>query len=117
MIWFSMPVKLEKIELPMEQIKAFCDRWQVAEFALFGSVLRDDFRADSDIDVMVSFLSDAHPTLFTLVDMQEDLQKRFEREVDLVTRGGIENSRNPYRREEILSTAKIIYEQGRSISV
>ncbi|NDJ19748.1 nucleotidyltransferase [Myxacorys almedinensis A] len=101
----------------MDQVKAFCDRWQVAEFALFGSVLRDDFRADSDIDVMVSFLPDAHPTLFTLVDMKEELQSLFEHEVDLVTRGGIENSRNPYRRNQILSTAKTIYEQGRSVSV
>lgn len=110
-------VKLNTIELPMDQVKAFCDRWQVTEFALFGSVLRDDFRADSDIDVMVSFLPESHPTLFTLVDMKEDLQNLLKRKVDLVTRAGIENSRNSYRRNAILSTAKIIYEQGRSISV
>lgn len=80
------------------------DRWRVAELALFGSVLRDDFRLDNDIDVMVSFLPDAHPTLFKC-------------EVDLITCSGIENSRNPYRREEILSTTKVIYEQGHSVSV
>lgn len=110
-------MNLRNIELPLEAIKTFCDRWLVAELALFGSVLRDDFRLDSDIDVMVSFLPDAHPTLFTLVEMQEELQHLFKREVDLVTRSGIENSRNPYRREAILSTAKVIYEQGHSVSI
>jgi hypothetical protein len=54
------------IDLPMKEIAAFCDRWQVIEFALFGSVLRDDFRPDSDIDVMVVFHPDAHPKFFTL---------------------------------------------------
>ncbi len=54
------------IDLPMEKIAEFCDRWQVTEFALFGSVLRDDFRPDSDIDVMVQFHPEAHPTFSTL---------------------------------------------------
>ena len=50
----SIPIKL-----PMQQIAEFCQRWQVIEFALFGSVLRDDFRPDSDVDVMVQFHPDA----------------------------------------------------------
>jgi uncharacterized protein len=49
-------MKLSAIDLSMDAIKAFCQKWQIAEFALFGSVLRDDFRPDSDIDVLVSFL-------------------------------------------------------------
>lgn len=52
----------KNIEVPMEQIRAFCDRWQISEFALFGSLLRDDFRPDSDVDVMVQFHPQAHPT-------------------------------------------------------
>jgi len=59
-------MKLRNFELPMERIKAFCDRHQITEFALFGSVLREDFRPDSDIDVMVQFDTNAHPTFFDL---------------------------------------------------
>jgi uncharacterized protein len=53
-------VTITAIDLPMEKIADFCDRWQVVEFSLFGSILRDDFRPDSDVDVMVEFAPDAH---------------------------------------------------------
>ncbi|BAS59351.1 MULTISPECIES: nucleotidyltransferase family protein [Leptolyngbya] len=104
------------IELPMEKIAEFCDRWQVIEFALFGSVLREDFRSDSDIDVMVQFHPDAHPTLFDLTYMENELKTLFHRDVDLVTRHGIETSRNYLRRNAILSSAQIIYGSRPSIS-
>lgn len=107
---------LKNIELPMEQIKAFCDRWQVTEFTLFGSILRDDFCPDSDIDVMVQFHSEAHPTLFDLTYMEEELKMLFQRDVDLVTRKSIETSRNYLRRKAILSSAQVIYETRSSIS-
>jgi predicted nucleotidyltransferase len=103
------------IELPIEKIAEFCDRWQILEFALFGSVLRDDFRPDSDIDVMVKFHPDAHPTFGTLDQMEADLKTIFHRDVDLVTRQGIETSRNYLRRQEILSSAQVIYATGSSI--
>lgn len=48
-------MKLKTTELPMEEIRVFCQKWQIIEFALFGSALRDDFRPDSDLDVLVSF--------------------------------------------------------------
>jgi predicted nucleotidyltransferase len=89
---------------------------EVVEFALFGSVLRDDFRPDSDVDVMVQFHSDAHPTFRTLDLMEAELQTIFNREVDLITRQGIETSRNYLRRHEILSSAQVIYATGSSIS-
>ena len=108
----SMPA----IELPMERIIEFCDRWQITEFALFGSVLRDDFRPDSDIDVMVQFHSEAHPTLFDLTYMEDELKRVFQRDVDLVTRKGIETSRNYLRRKAILSSAQVIYGTRSSIS-
>jgi uncharacterized protein len=97
------------IDLPMEQIATFCDRWQITEFALFGSVLRDDFRPDSDIDIMVQFHPDAHPTFSTLDQMEAELKTIFQRDIDLITRQGIETSRNYLRRQEILSSAQVIY--------
>ncbi|MGI0486477.1 nucleotidyltransferase family protein [Pantanalinema rosaneae CENA516] len=96
-------MNLKTIDLPIEQIQQFCDRWQIIEFALFGSVLRDDFRPDSDIDVMVQFDANAHPTFFDLSNMEDELKTIFQREVDLVTRKGIESSRNYLRRQAILS--------------
>lgn len=109
-------MKLNNIELPLEKIRDFCDRWQVNEFSLFGSVLREDFRPDSDIDVMVQFDPQAHPTFFSLEQMEAELKTMLERKVDLITRQGIENSRNYLRRREILSSAEVIYATGSSIS-
>jgi uncharacterized protein len=103
------------IKLPLDKIAEFCDRWHVTEFALFGSVLRDEFRPDSDIDVMVQFHPEAQPTFSTLDDMEAELEIIFQREVDLITRQGVEASRNYLRRREILSSAQIIYATGSSI--
>lgn len=107
----------ENIQLPMEEIRAFCDRWQIQEFALFGSVLRHDFRPDSDIDVLYVFDHNAKRTLFDLVDMKEELERMFGRKVDLVSRHGIEASRNYLRKQEILSNAITIYEQRTPLSI
>ncbi|MBE9136695.1 nucleotidyltransferase family protein [Nodosilinea sp. LEGE 07088] len=104
------------IELPNETIADFCQQWQVTELALFGSVLRDDFHPDSDIDVMVQFYPEAHPTFASLDQMQAELKTIFDRDVDLITRQGIETSRNYLRRREILSSALVIYAAGSSIS-
>ena len=109
-------MKLNNIELPIRQIEAFCQRWKISEFALFGSILRDDFRSDSDIDVMVQFSPNSHNTLFDLVKMEDELKQIFNRDVDLVTRKGITNSQNYLRREAILDSAQIIYESRSTIS-
>jgi predicted nucleotidyltransferase len=95
-----------KIQVPMAAIEDFCRRWQVKELALFGSVLREDFNAESDIDVLVTFAPDNRRSLFDLVDMQDELAALLRRKVDLVTRGGL---RNPYRRHEILTTRRVVY--------
>ena len=108
--------KIVAIDLPMEKIVEFCDRWKVTEFAVFGSVVRDDFRPDSDVDVMVQFHPDAHPTFGSLDQMEAELKTICNREVDLITRQGIETSRNYLRRHEILSSAQVIYATGSSIS-
>lgn len=102
-------INVNKIKLSMEQIKAFCDRWQISEFALFGSVLRDDFRSDSDIDILVTFTPESYHTLFHLVQMENELKSIFGRDVDLISRRGIKRSRNYLRRHEILTSAQVIY--------
>ena len=98
-----------RIPIPAEGIAAFCERWRVTELALFGSVLRDDFRPDSDIDVLVSFDQAARHTLFDMVRMEEELKALFGRDVDLVSRRGIERSSNHLRRAAILGAAETIH--------
>ena len=98
-----------KIRIPKSKIVAFCKRWNVSEFALFGSVLRPDFRPESDVDILISFLPDAHVTLFDMARMQTELQTIFKREVDLISKRGVENSRNYLRRKNILNSAQVIH--------
>jgi len=90
-------------------IAAFCRHWKVRELSLFGSVLREDFGTDSDVDVLVSFDEDAPWSLWDLTTMQDELSALFHRPVDLVEREGL---RNPFRRERILSTRKVVYAGG-----
>jgi len=94
------------VDLSVDKIVEFCNRWKVIELALFGSVLREDFRPDSDIDVLVTFADDAHWSLYDWVDMIEELKTILGREVDLLSKKGL---RNPFRRQEILSTREVIY--------
>ncbi|MEB3882502.1 nucleotidyltransferase domain-containing protein [Lyngbya sp. CCY1209] len=83
--------------------------------SLFGSVLRDDFRPESsDIDILISFDRDARWTLFDWVDMEQDIKNIFQRDVDLVSRRGIERSRNHLRRQAILNSAQVIYATSRN---
>lgn len=97
------------IDIPKEKLEEFCKKWKVREFALFGSVLREDFRQDSDIDAIVDFVPDSRHSLFDLVDMTDELEEIFARKVDLLTRRGVEESRNYLRRKEILSTLEVLY--------
>ena len=98
-----------RVPLPMERIREFCRRWRIIEFALFGSVLRETFRPDSDVDVLVTFAPDAPATLFTLPKMAEELENIFGRDIDLVSRRGLEQSQNALRRDDILRSAEVIY--------
>jgi uncharacterized protein len=97
------------IELPLEQIAEICERYHVTELELFGSILRDDFRPDSDIDFLVTFEENAPIGLFEFADMQEELRTLLGRDVDLVSRRGIERSANWIRRREILKNTRPIY--------
>ena len=93
-------------EITVSKIRDFCERWRIVEFALFGSILREDYRADSDVDVLVTFAQDSKRTLYDLVDMKDELEEIFGREVDIVSKPGL---RNPFRKSQILRTAKVIY--------
>ncbi len=97
------------IDIPQDQIATFCRKWKITELALFGSVLRDDFRPDSDVDVLVTFLPESHHTLFDLVHAQDELQAIMGRKVDLVERKAVERSENYIRRKHILSSVEPIY--------
>lgn len=105
----AVTMKVKNIQLPMDKIAEFCDRWQVTEFALFGSVLRDDFRPDSDIDVLVTWQPDANLTFAKLMYMEQELAAMLGRPVDLVSKEAIEQSLNYLRRKAILNSAEIIY--------
>ncbi len=94
------------IPLLRDKIVEFCQSWQVTEFAIFGSALRDDFDAFSDIDVLVSFDDSVEITLLDLAQMKIELECLFNRPVDLVEKAAL---RNPYRRREILVTSQVIY--------
>ena len=102
------------IKIPQNKITYCCQRWQIEELALFGSILREDFKPDSDIDLLVTFAENYQWTLFDFVDMQEQLEEILGRKVDLVSKHGIERSRNYIRRNNILNSAEVIYEASRS---
>ena len=97
------------IEIPSNEIAALCNRWQVLELALFGSVLRDDFGPESDVDILVSFAPGARHTLLDIVQMQEELSATLGRKADLIERTAVEQSPNYIRRRAILQSAETIY--------
>lgn len=97
------------LDVSPERIAEFCQRWRVNEFALFGSVLRDDFSPESDVDVLVSFEPPSPWSLFDHVEMQDELTQIFGRRVDLVSRKGVEHSANPLRKRAILDSARVVY--------
>ena len=100
---------MTQVEVDKARLAEFCRRWKVAELAQFGSSLRDDFGPASDVDFLVSFAPDADWTLFDHFRMEQELAEMLGRDVDLVSRRGIEGSRNWIRRREILRTARTIY--------
>ena len=96
----------------LEALGTFCRAHGVARLELFGSALRDDFRPDSDVDVLCTLKPESNCTLLGWADRGFKLEAIFGRRVDLVSRPAIERSRNPYRREAILATATPIYVAG-----
>jgi len=99
-------MKYHEIDIPENQLAELCRKWKVTELSLFGSILRDDFAPDSDVDVLVVFQPDAPWSLWDFLDMREELQNLFGRKVDLVEKEAL---RNPFRRYEILKNHKVLY--------
>ena len=101
--------KQRNIDLPQRQIADFCRRWRITEFALFGSVLRDDFGSDSDLDVLVTFASEADWGLLDHLRMEQELSALLSRKVDLLSKRAVERSHNPLLRQETLNSAEVVY--------
>jgi hypothetical protein len=101
----------QRLNLKTTELSQICQQWQITELALFGSVLREDFRSDSDIDVLVSFADNAKITFFDLDTIENQLTQLFNRPVDLVTKKAIQTSHNWIRRQNILNYSQVIYEQ------
>ncbi len=101
------------LDIPQEKIAEFCRKWKIVEFSLFGSILREDFTPESDMDVLVKFAENPGWGLFALVEMEEELKAVFGRKVDLVMKGALHN---PFRRHSILTSREVIYllNEGRS---
>ena len=91
------------LDIPSKEIELFCQRWHVAELAIFGSALRQDFGAESDVDILIAFQEASRRGLFDLVRMQKELESIFGRDVDLVEKTAVEKSENYIRRKEILN--------------
>ena len=98
-----------QVQIDREQIAEFCRKWRIKEFCLFGSVLREDFRPDSDVDVLVSFAPEARWSLLDWVDMEAELATIFGRDVDLVEKECVEKSENYIRRRQILNHLERLY--------
>jgi uncharacterized protein len=91
------------------EIAAFCRRWKIRRLSLFGSVLRDDFRDTSDVDVLVALRDDAGLSLWDWVDLRGELRTLLNRDVDLIEESGL---RNPFRRHEIMRTRQVVYAES-----
>ncbi|MCH8837648.1 MAG: nucleotidyltransferase domain-containing protein [Candidatus Marinimicrobia bacterium] len=100
---------INKFEIPHRKLAAFCNRWKIIELALFGSVLREAFGPESDVDMLATFEPDHGWSLLDHVAMEEELKEIFMRHVDLVNRQAIEQSHNHIRRKEILGSAEVIH--------
>jgi hypothetical protein len=98
-----------RFEIDHVLLRAFCLRWRIREMAFFGSVIRDDFSTDSDVDVLVSFDPDARWSLLDLVRMEDDLETVLGRRAEISTRSSIEQSENWIQKRAILDSAEVIY--------
>lgn len=94
------------ITLNNNDIAVLCKKYSINELSIFGSSIRDDFNQNSDIDILVSFDKNAEITLFDIMELEKEISKLVNREVDVVEK---ESLKNPIRKNRILSTREIIY--------
>jgi predicted nucleotidyltransferase len=100
---------LMNIEINEQRVKEICSNYAIKELALFGSALSSDFNSDSDIDLLVEFKPESGISLFDIVDLKNEFEMLFGREVDIVSKNAIKKSRNHLRRKGILENYKVIY--------
>jgi hypothetical protein len=105
----SQTVEYHGITVSKDEIEAFCRRWKINELAVFGSILRDDFRRESDVDVLVTFAPDVSWRFDDMLEMRQQLQQIFGRPVDVVEKRLVESSANYIRRKRILENSRAIY--------
>lgn len=95
-----------KLSIPQEQIAAFCQKHGIRRLSIFGSALREDFRPDSDVDVLVEFEPDRIPTIFDIAGMEKELSSLLNgRKVDLRTPGDLSR----YFRQQVMEEAEVQY--------
>jgi len=102
----SEKLKKNGIFLDYNDIIHLCKKYYIIELSIFGSSIRDDFKIDSDIDILVSFDKENKISLFDIIEMENEFSKLFNRDVDIVEKASL---KNPIRKERILSTREIIY--------
>lgn len=102
-------MSIPRISVPRDSIAAFCEKWHVVEFYLFGPVLREDFGPSSDVDCAVRFGPGMAYSLFDLVEMKDELKGIFGRDVDLLTLRAIERMPNELRRRAILESLELVH--------
>jgi uncharacterized protein len=100
------------IDLNSDAIRDFCLKWKIRELSVFGSILRDDFRPDSDVDFLADFGPDDEWDLGDMIEMQDEMKRIIGRDVDLVERKSVERSPNYIRRKHILRTAERLHVEG-----
>ena len=99
------------MNIDKNKIEVFCKKWKIQELAIFGSFIRDDFNDQSDIDVLITFL----PKVtwgFEIAELREELSLIFNRKIDLLNKRSLELSKNSYKKDEILKSCKVIYDQA-----
>jgi len=97
-----------KLNIPRRKVADFCRRYHIQKLAFFGSVLREDFKPTSDVDILVEFKK-GYTLGLAFFAMPEELKKILGREVDLLTYQGVKTSRNPIRCKAILDSAQVFY--------
>ncbi|MGG6270839.1 nucleotidyltransferase family protein [Leptolyngbya sp. AN03gr2] len=103
-------ILIERLNIAPSEIQSFCQRWQITELSLFGSVLREDFHPDrSDVDVLITFAPQARQGLSEMLQIKEELEQLFQRKVDCIVKESIEQRQNWIRKRNILDSAQVIY--------
>lgn len=95
--------------MPMPEIEAFCTKWKITEFSLFGSVMRDDFGPDSDVDVLVEFEKSAGWKLDQWFEMEEELSELLGHDIDILIHSEVKRMENWIRRKSILESCSRVY--------